>query len=240
MKTSDHGIAIIKQFEGCKLKAYRCPAHILTIGYGHTTAAGLPEVTEGMTITQDEAVRILASDLGKFEEAVDGMVTVGLSQGQFDALVSFAYNCGTGALKKSTLLKKVNAEDWDACPAEFMKYTRGGGKVLPGLVRRRKAEVESFVGNDLNEQHSRVTPDAPQASKSIVQSKEGNAAVLTGALGGVGVVSQVSEQLKDASDGFSTILDLMHQPSFMVMVVIMGIAGAIWFWRKRRLDEEAA
>lgn len=235
MKTSDHGIAIIKQFEGCKLKAYHCPANILTIGYGHTTAAGHPEVTEGMTITQDEAVRILASDLVKFEEAVDGMVTVELSQGQFDALVSFAYNCGTGALKKSTLLKKVNAEDWDACPAEFMKYTRGGGKVLPGLVRRRKAEVESFVGNDLNDQHSRMTPDAPQASKTMAQSKEGNAAVVAGGAGALAVVSEVLPVVKEGGDILSSL-----SPNVLVLVVVVGAAAAIWFWRKSRLDEEAA
>jgi lysozyme len=235
MKTSDHGIAIIKQFEGCKLKSYRCPADKLTIGYGHTSDAGSPQVTDGMVITQDEAVRILANDLVKFEKAVDGMVTVELSQGQFDALVSFAYNCGTGALKKSTLLKKVNAEDWDACPAEFMKYTRGGGKVLPGLVRRRKAEVESFVGNDLNEQHFRVTPDAPQASKTMAQSKEGNAAVVAGGAGALAVVSEVLPVVKEGGDILSSL-----SPNVLVLVVVVGAAIAIWFWRKRRLDEEAA
>jgi len=235
MKTSDHGIAIIKQFEGCKLKAYLCPAAKLTIGYGHTSDAGHPEVTEGMTITQDEAVRILANDLVKFEEAVDNIVTVELSQGQFDALVSFTYNCGIGALKKSTLLKKVNAEDWDACPAEFMKYTRGGGKVLPGLVRRRKAEVESFVGNDLNDQHYRVTPDAPKSSKSMVQSKEGNAAVVAGGAGALAVVSEVLPIVKEGGDILSSL-----SPNVLVLIVVMGAAAAIWFWRKRRLDEEAA
>jgi lysozyme len=235
MKTSDHGIAIIKQFEGCKLKSYRCPADKLTIGYGHTSDAGSPQVTDGMVITQDEAVRILANDLVKFEKAVDGMVTVELSQGQFDALVSFAYNCGTGALKKSTLLKKVNAEDWDACPAEFMKYTRGGGKVLPGLIRRRKAEVESFVGNDLNEQHFRVTPDAPQASKTMAQSKEGNAAVVAGGAGALAVVSEVLPVVKEGGDILSSL-----SPNVLVLVIVVGAAIAIWFWRKRRLDEEAA
>ena len=97
---------LLKKFEGCKLKAYRCPAGILTIGYGHTSAAGAPEVKEGMTITQQQAEDILKADLVKYEQPVAAMVKVDLEQNQFDVLVDFAYNAGVGALKTSTLLKR--------------------------------------------------------------------------------------------------------------------------------------
>ena len=139
MRMSDAGIALIKEFEGCRLTAYKCPAGVWTIGYGHTSAAGSPEVTPGMTITQQEAEDILRRDLVKYENGVIKLVNVDLTQGQFDALVDFAYNAGVGALGKSTLLKKVNAEDFDAVPTELMKWTKAGGRELAGLVRRRRA-----------------------------------------------------------------------------------------------------
>ena len=106
MNTSDAGLKLIRSFEGLRLKAYRCPAGIWTIGYGHTTAAGPPEVREGMRITAAEAEAILKRDLERFEAAVSAMVKVPLTQAQFDVLVSFAFNCGTAALRRSTLLKR--------------------------------------------------------------------------------------------------------------------------------------
>ena len=133
MKTSDAGLKLIMQFEGLRLKAYRCPAGVWTIGYGHTSAAGAPEVRDGMRISAQEAEAILKRDLAGFEAAVAGMVKTELTQAQFDVLVSFAYNCGVGALKASTLLKRVNAGAFDAVPAELMKWTKAKGRELPGL-----------------------------------------------------------------------------------------------------------
>ena len=175
MQMSQEGIdALLKKFEGCKLKAYRCPAGVCTIGYGHTSAAGAPAVTDGMVITQQQCDDILRRDLVKYETAVHEMVEQPLTQHQFDVLVDFAYNAGVGNLKSSTLLKKVNAGQFDAVPAELMKWTKGGGKVLAGLVRRRQAESAWWLSHEMvpmtaaaaaevaeaDDQEQRVSPDA--------------------------------------------------------------------------------
>lgn len=140
MKTGPKGLALIKEFEGLRLSAYLCPAKVWTVGYGHTSAAGLPRVASGMKITAAEAEDILKRDLGRYEATVNKAVTVPLTQEQFDTLVSFTYN--TGALQTSTLLKKLNAGNYDAVPSELAKWTRAGKLILSGLVRRRKAEAE--------------------------------------------------------------------------------------------------
>jgi lysozyme len=144
MTTSSDGIALIKGFEGCKLSAYRDIKGIPTIGTGHTG----PDVHMGMTITPDQADQILSNDLHKFEISVNNMVTVDLTQGQFDALVSFAFNLGAGNLHTSTLLKDVNNEDFDDAAQEFLKWDHAGPNVVAGLLRRRKAESAMFAGND--------------------------------------------------------------------------------------------
>lgn len=141
MKTGPKGIALIKAHEGKRLTAYLCPANVLTIGYGHTSAAGDPRVTKGKKISEAEADVILVRDLATFERGVSRMVKSPLTQGQFDALVSFAFNCGLGALQNSSLLRKLNAGRHQDVPAELMKWTRGGGRELPGLVRRRREEA---------------------------------------------------------------------------------------------------
>ena len=230
---------LLKKFEGCKLKAYRCPAGILTIGYGHTSAAGAPEVTEGMTITQADAENILKTDLVKYEKPVAAMVKAELTQNQFDVLVDFAYNAGVGALKSSSLLKKINAGDFDAVPDELMKWTKGGGKVLPGLVRRRQAEAAWWNAHqDHPHDHvdHRVEPDAvPQ--KTMTESKQGNAAIATGALAGVGAAKEVVAQVQDASDSFDVVLNLLKNQNFLIMLAVVGLGAAIWYWRKQNMEK---
>lgn len=134
------GLDLIKHFEGLKLRSYLCPAKVWTVGYGSTG----PHVKPGMVITEPQADKLLQDDLDRFERAVTQLVTVPLTQNQYDALVSFAFNCGIAALTKSTLLKRVNARQFDLVSAEFAKWNKGGGKVLAGLTRRRKAEAELF------------------------------------------------------------------------------------------------
>ena len=140
LKTSSKGLELIKQFEGCKLKAYLCPAGVWTIGYGHTATA-----KQGMTITQAKAVELLKSDLARFEASVNAYVKVPINQNQFDALVSFSFNVGSGALKSSTLLRKLNARDYNGAAEEFKRWNKAGGKVLAGLVKRREAERALFL-----------------------------------------------------------------------------------------------
>jgi len=228
---------LLKKFEGCKLKAYRCPANVCTIGYGHTSAAGAPQVADGMIITQADAEDILKRDIVKYEIAVMDLVKVKLTQNQFDVLVDFAYNAGVGNLKSSTMLKKVNAGDLDAVPAELMKWTKGGGKVLPGLVRRRQAAGAWWSADQhVEEQEQRTDPD-PVPVRTMADSKQGNAALLTAGLGSVGVAKEVAAQAKDASDVADQFMGLLSNTNFVIMVAIIGAGAAIWFWRKKSMDE---
>jgi lysozyme len=239
MKMSADGLALVKEFEGLRLQAYKCPAAVWTIGYGHTSSAGAPIVTADLEITRDEAEEVLRRDMGQYEDGVRKLVTVGITQGQFDALVDFAYNAGVGALQKSTLLKKVNAEKFDEVPAEFMKWTKGGGRELLGLVRRRRAEVKLWRGLDTEKpvsvDEARTDPDQPKASKKITQSKEANAAVVAGGLGTVAVVREVMPMVKEGGDLLGSL-----SPTILILFVIIAAAGAVWYFRKQRLDEEGA
>lgn len=139
MKTSEKGINLIKNCEGCRLTAYKCPAEIWTIGYGHTAS-----VKQGQTITKEQAINLLKYDLIVFEKAVNLLVKAPLTQGQFDALVSFTFNLGKGALQRSTLLKKLNVKDYQGASNEFLKWVYANGKKLDGLVKRRQAEKDLF------------------------------------------------------------------------------------------------
>jgi lysozyme len=238
MHMSQGGLdALLKKFEGCKLKAYRCPANVCTIGYGHTSAAGAPMVNDGMTITQAQAEDILKRDIVKYEIAVMDLVKVKLTQNQFDVLTDFAYNAGVGNLKSSTMLKKVNAGDLDAVPAELMKWTKGGGKVLPGLVRRRQAAGAWWSADQhVEEQEQRTDPD-PVPVRTMADSKQGNAALLTAGLGGLGAAKEVAAQAKDASDVADQFMGLLSNTNFVIMVAIIGAGAAIWYWRKKHMDE---
>ena len=237
MKMSPAAIeALVKTFEGCKLKAYLCPAGILTIGYGHTSAAGAPDVKAGMEITLAQADEILRADLAKFERGVDRLVTTPIGAHQFDVLVGFAYNVGLGALEKSSLLRAVNARDFDRVPDELMKWTRAGGKVLPGLVRRRQAEVAWWLSMNAAVP-ARETPD-PVPVKTITTSKQANSAAAIGALGSVGAAKEIVSQIQEANETFDMITGLLTNDRFLIMLAIVGLGAAIWYWRKRHLEEK--
>lgn len=139
-RTGRYGIKLIKHFEGCRLVGYRDPVGVPTIGWGHTG----PDVWIGKHISQAQADRLLAEDLEYFEDAVNDLVTVPLSQFEFDALVSFAYNAGTGSLASSTLLRKLNRGNRRSVPRQLMRWVYAGGTVFQGLVRRRRAEGKLF------------------------------------------------------------------------------------------------
>lgn len=134
------GLDLIKRFEGLKLRSYKCPAGVWTIGYGHTG-----NVTNNQIITSEQAESILRTDLRKFEQAVSDAVTVPLSQNQFDALVSLAFNIGAGAFAKSTLLRLLNQRDYAGAADQFLRWNRAGDKVLDGLTRRRQDERALFL-----------------------------------------------------------------------------------------------
>lgn len=140
MKTSKKGIQLIKDFEGLRLTSYRCPADVWTIGYGHTA-----NVTSGQTITETQAEQLLKDDLKKFETAVNSE-NLNINQNQFDSLVSFAYNVGESAFRKSTLLQLVKNNPKDSqIKSEFMRWVHiANGQQLAGLVRRREAESNLY------------------------------------------------------------------------------------------------
>lgn len=160
MRTSEKGRKLIEEFEGLSLTAYQTNLgngkyDVPTIGYGHTTAAGPPEVKMGMVITEDLADKILADDLKAVETQVFNAIHVPVNQNQFDCIVSFTFNLGIGNLQQSSLLKRLNQGDYDI-GTEFNKWVLAQGQVLPGLVRRRQREKtlwESSVISEQPEQH---------------------------------------------------------------------------------------
>lgn len=166
MKISSKGVSLIKQFEGCRLIAYKCPAGVWTIGYGHTAG-----VKEGDTITQETADSYLRNDLEKYEKAVMKYDAIyHFNQNQFDALVSFTYNCGVGNLKNLTQSgKRTLAQISTKLPL----YNKAGGVVLRGLQRRRAAEKELFDTpiktdkTDTTKYYPQYTGDSPRVDEVL-------------------------------------------------------------------------
>jgi lysozyme len=146
VKTGEAGLEIIKMFEGFRSEPYLCPAGVATIGFGSTRGVDGNRVTlEHGAISRDEAEEMLAHDLQNVEKSVGRLIRVPLTQNQFDALVSFTYNLGSGRLQSSTLRSKLNREDYEGAADEFPKWVKAGGRVLPGLVKRRVVERRIFM-----------------------------------------------------------------------------------------------
>ena len=139
MKISNKGIELIKHFEGCETVAYKCPAGVWTIGYGH-----IKGVQDGDVITETQAHEMLVQELKEYESYILNAVEVDLNQNQFDAMVSWVYNLGNGNLNSSTLLKVLNSGDYAGVPEQIMRWNKAGGKVLAGLTKRRQAEANLF------------------------------------------------------------------------------------------------
>lgn len=139
MTHSKQGLALTERFEGCKLEAYQDSKGVWTLGYGHTHG-----VHEGMGCNQAQAEAWLADDTAWAERVVNALVLRPLTQGEFDALVDFAFNVGSGNLQRSTLLRVLNAGHLDEAAAEFEAWDKSGGKVVAGLERRREAEEKEF------------------------------------------------------------------------------------------------
>jgi len=145
MKLNKEASDLIKSFEGCKLKAYQCSAKKWTIGFGNTFYENGSPVLPGHAITQEKADQLFEIIASEFAAKVAKLVTSNVTDNQFGALVSFAYNCGAVNLQKSTLLKKVNANHNDpSIRSEFLKWNQAGGKILAGLTRRREAESNLY------------------------------------------------------------------------------------------------
>jgi lysozyme len=139
MNISDKGLDLIKLHEGCKLIAYQDVVGIWTLGYGH-----IQGVRQGDTCTQEEADAWLRQDVHSAENCIEKSVSVSLTQCEFDALCSFVFNLGCAALRNSTLLRKLNSQDYDGAAAEFKKWDHAGGIQVAGLTKRRADEAELF------------------------------------------------------------------------------------------------
>lgn len=139
MNISQAGLDLIRKFEGCRLTAYDDSVAVHTIGYGHTFG-----VYKGDTCTQEQAEQWLKEDAHHAENCVNHSVSVDLTQNEYDALVSFVFNLGCGALSGSTLLRKLNAGDFDGASDQFKRWDHADGKVLAGLTVRREAEADLF------------------------------------------------------------------------------------------------
>ncbi|ALE03060.1 lysozyme [Bartonella ancashensis] len=217
-KISKEGFALIQQWEGLRLDAYRDSTGIWTIGYGHTAKAGEPTVYSGMKITKAQANTILRHDLVQFEQAVDKAVSQPLSNEQFAALVSFCYNIGTEAFFASTLLKKLNKGDYSAVPAELQKWINAGGKRLQGLVHRRAAEAGLWAKGayvSSNYQKAETAEKVSLRSVEILAPVIGAFSGLTGFVTGDGPV----------------------QWAFAVAMVMAMITG-IWLYISRTMEED--
>lgn len=194
MRTSKKGIDLIKKYEGCRLKAYKCPAGVWTIGYGHTSG-----VKKGQVISQAQAEGFLKQDLEKFERGIMEYVKVQINQNQFDALVSFTFNVGLGAFNKSTLLRLLNVNKITAAAAEFDRWVYAAGVKLDGLIERRNEEKKLFLENlELKEvKNVKVT-----ATALNVRAGAGTNYNITGILYKNSIVS-----LSDTSNGWGKLSD---------------------------------
>jgi lysozyme len=145
MKVNAEGYALIKNFEGCRLKAYKCPANVWTIGYGNTFYEDGMKVKEGDVITQQRAEEMAKFIIDQFAVSIAPFIQKTLTENQFSACVSLAYNIGTSGFKRSSVFKKLNINPNDPTIADSFKlWNKGGGKVLAGLVKRREAEIQLY------------------------------------------------------------------------------------------------
>lgn len=256
---SERGQSLVKSFESCLKRqgslftTYYCPANVLTLGWGHTNANGR-KIRDGDVWTQGECDAALRQDLAVSERGVRRRVKVELTQGQFDALVSFTFNCGEGALARSGLLRAVNVKDFDHAAEQFAPWNRGGGKVLKGLVRRRAAEAELFrTGNhEMVHAEYKATPEAdepcpqsvdipPGTPKPMKESKIGNTQILIGAAGAAEAAAKAKDALDQANSIKQGAKDLgvwdmlgsvAGTPTFWIAILVIVAAGFAWYWRR--------
>lgn len=216
-------MALLKRLEGLELLAYRDIAGVLTIGYGSTGR----HVQEGMRITEPQAEALLLQDLERFEDAVDSLVKVPLSDEQFGALVSLAFNIGIRAFRDSTLLRKLNAGDYTGAQQQFAVWNKAGGKVVKGLVNRRAAEAALF-GRGQFASSNTVEPDPP---KPIAKSKTIQGAAATGGAGLLAIAPEVVEVARESAWDADGILKII-----LTLVIVIGTAVAIYSRLKRRRE----
>lgn len=224
-RINDEGLALIKQWEGFRPQAYLCPAKVWTIGYGSTVG-----VTEGMKITKAKAEKLLLKDLERFEAAIERLVTVPLNDNQFAALVSWAFNVGEGAVAKSTLLRKLNAGDYDAVPVELARWNKAGGKVLAGLANRRAAEAGLWAKGEFVASNY-IEPESPEKNLTASRTVQGSGVAATG---GAGIAADGVANLVAAFEKSGSLMDGGSIIKIIVGLAILG--GALYALYARATD----
>lgn len=224
MKASEHAISLIKSFEGLVPVAAPCPAGVLTVGYGSTL-----NVKPGDVISEEDASARLGQELAEYETAVTIATHNGCGQHQFDALVSFAYNVGCAGMRGSTVIKCHNRGDYEAAARAFSLWNKGGGRVLPGLVRRRAAEAALYLTPDDGElpMAQKVDPEKP-----LTESNINRGSVIAGGTAGVAAATQVLDSVTSLKYSMSSLGEWLVP--ILLVVTIAAVGYVIWSRFKMR------
>jgi lysozyme len=224
MNVSDEGLELIKSHEGFRPRAYRDPVGVWTIGYGHTSMAGPPRVAAGLEMSEEEAEAVLRRDVERVATGVRRLLKRDLGDARFSALVSFAYNVGLANFERSSVLKAVNAGDFEAVPRRLALWVKAGGRTLPGLIRRRAAEAALFAGGEA----------VPEAQPRLVEAARGKplerstttvAAVVSALAAALSSLASAVREVGSALPGFA--------PSLIAAAII--VLAALWIIRERWL-----
>lgn len=247
MQINNAGLGLLKSFEGWRSEAYQDVTGIWTIGYGHTSMAGAPEVHPGMIITRAEGTAILLRDLQSFSDAIRPHIKVRLNANQYSALLSFAYNVGPANFKKSSVLRYVNQKRFAEVPARLALWTKAGGKVLRGLSRRRVAEGALFLRPPNGEGARQEADEMREAGRQVVQRKGKSALQSTTNRAAAGltlavIVDQLKELIALAEQGGDAVRDvsgLVPEGSGWVNLIwpaalsLAALAVCAWIIRER-------
>lgn len=230
MRTSTHGVGIIKEHEGLKLTAYLCPAGVPTIGWGHTRTVTLADVHAQRRITREEAERLLDEDLQNFERGVLRLCTITPNQNQFDAFVSLSFNIGLGALGRSTALRRHNEGDFDSAAnaIELWNKARVNGvlTVLRGLVRRRAAEKALY----LTAVEPETMPQAISEESTLLESRTIKGGALAGGATLVAIIAETTELVQSLTFLSPDLTQLMLNG-----LALAGVGATIYArWDDRR------
>lgn len=225
MRTSAQGVALIKEFEGFRGRAYLDPVGIPTIGYGFIEGVRL-----GDTITREQAEARLKAELVKYEHAVLAATDGKVSQSQFDALVSFAWNVGIAGMSGSTVIKRHKAGDYQAAARAFALWNKAGGKVLAGLTRRRAAEATLYLADET------VTQEIPRQvdpERSLGQSEIAKASTAAGATATVAAAAEVARGVADIRESLGAL------GAWIVPALLIAVAGlCVYIYMQRKKQKE--
>lgn len=226
MHASRDCIVLIREFEGFRGAAYLDPVGIPTIGYGFTKGVSL-----GDTITRETAEQRLAHELASYERGVYEATQGKATQAQFDALVSFAYNVGVAGMKRSSVIKAHNRGDYQAAARAFALWNKAGGRVLPGLTRRRAAEAALYLRADVKEFQQTLTVE-PESN--MTASPINRASVVAGGTAGLAAVAETARAVSDVKQSLES-LGVWLVP--LLLIVVVGLCGyVIWERVHQRKD----